>query len=201
MEEKSWFGFCPSSSWINMSITKFWESRAFINLSLSPLNLESSFHADGSMRRSYKIRVTVLLNGYHVNPIPEVDLEGMEALGENDLYVPRTLMKAWRKLGAMSPEEAIEKYIEIVTQLYPTWLDGGLKVGSRSGGDDAVSNSGGAMGPVFQLTDQIVSVNQRFIKNSESMKTDAIHAFAREGEGEGEGGVDIEAEFLVKQKS
>lgn len=27
MEEKSWFGFCPSSYWINMSVTKFWESR------------------------------------------------------------------------------------------------------------------------------------------------------------------------------
>ncbi|CAN7025588.1 unnamed protein product [Brassica rapa subsp. trilocularis] len=161
MEEKSWFGFCPSSSWINMSITKFWESRAFINLSLSPLNLESSFHADGSMRRSYKIRVTVLLNGYHVNPIPEVDLEGMEGKLKDYVAVWKgkristnlLTKKAWRKLGAMSPEEAIEKYIEIVTQLYPTW------------------------------------------------KTDAIHAFAREGEGEGEGGVDIEAEFLVKQKS
>jgi len=26
----------------------------------------------------------------------------------------------------MPPEEAMEKYIEIVTQLYPTWLDGGV---------------------------------------------------------------------------
>lgn len=78
----------------------------------------------------------------------------------------------------------MEKYIEIVTQLYPTWLDGGVvqicfpffpfvsfltvfvwtvhgdlsllslslvayqKAGSRSK-DEAVSNSGGTMGPVF----------------------------------------------------
>ena len=34
--------------------------------------------------------------------------------------------QAWRKLGVMPTEEAMEKYIEIVTQLYPTWLHGGL---------------------------------------------------------------------------
>ena len=76
----------------------------------------------------------------------------------------------------MPPEEAMEKYIEIVTQLYPTWLDGGVvqslfspffifvllplncscafyllayqKAGSGSK-DEAVSNTGGTMGPVF----------------------------------------------------
>ncbi|XP_018483818.1 acyl-CoA-binding domain-containing protein 2 isoform X2 [Raphanus sativus] len=58
----------------------------------------------------------------------------------------RAKWQAWRKLGAMPPEEAMEKYIEIVTQLYPTWLDGGVKAGSRN---DAVSSSGGTMGPVF----------------------------------------------------
>lgn len=36
------------------------------------------------------------------------------------------IRQAWQKLGAMPPEEAMEKYIEIVTQLYPTWLDGGV---------------------------------------------------------------------------
>ncbi|KAF2534354.1 hypothetical protein F2Q70_00033197 [Brassica cretica] len=58
----------------------------------------------------------------------------------------RAKWQAWRKLGAMPTEEAMEKYIEIVTQLYPTWLDCGLKAGSRN---DAVSSSGGTMGPVF----------------------------------------------------
>lgn len=33
--------------------------------------------------------------------------------------------QAWQKLGAMPPEEAMEKYIELVTQLYPAWVDGG----------------------------------------------------------------------------
>ncbi|XP_018513259.1 acyl-CoA-binding domain-containing protein 2-like isoform X2 [Brassica rapa] len=58
----------------------------------------------------------------------------------------RAKWQAWRKLGAMPTEEAMEKYIEIVTQLYPTWLHGGLKAGSRN---DAGSSSGGTMGTVF----------------------------------------------------
>ncbi|CAN8326162.1 unnamed protein product [Cochlearia groenlandica] len=85
----------------------------------------------------------------------------------------RAKWQAWQKLGAMPPEEAMEKYLEIVTQLYPTWLDGG-KAGSR-GGDDAVSNSGGTMGPVFSsLVYEDESQNE--------LKIDAIHEFAREGE-------------------
>ncbi|VVB11315.1 unnamed protein product [Arabis nemorensis] len=87
----------------------------------------------------------------------------------------RAKWQAWHKLGAMPPEEAMEKYIEIVTQLYPTWLDGGVKAGSQ-GGDDAASNSrGGTMGPVFSsLVYEEESENE--------LKIDAIHTFAREGE-------------------
>jgi hypothetical protein len=32
--------------------------------------------------------------------------------------------QAWQKLGAMPPEDAMQKYIDIVSELYPTWLDG-----------------------------------------------------------------------------
>lgn len=32
--------------------------------------------------------------------------------------------QAWQKLGAMPPEEAMEKYIDIVTALYPSWVAG-----------------------------------------------------------------------------
>lgn len=32
--------------------------------------------------------------------------------------------QAWQKLGAMPPEDAMQKYIDIVTEIYPTWLDG-----------------------------------------------------------------------------
>ncbi|KAJ0251522.1 Acyl-CoA-binding domain-containing protein 2 [Hirschfeldia incana] len=88
----------------------------------------------------------------------------------------RAKWQAWQKLGAMPPEEAMEKYIEIVTQLYPTWLDGGVKAESSRSKDDAVSNTGGGtMGPVFSsLVYEEESENE--------LKIDAIHEFAREGE-------------------
>ncbi|VVB15822.1 unnamed protein product [Arabis nemorensis] len=86
----------------------------------------------------------------------------------------RAKWNAWQKLGAMPPEEAMEKYINLVTQLYPTWADGGSKRGKRSG-DAAGSNSRAAMGPVFSsLVYEEESENE--------LKIDAIHGFAREGE-------------------
>lgn len=36
--------------------------------------------------------------------------------------------QAWQKLGAMPPEEAMQKYIDIVTELYPSWLAGSALV-------------------------------------------------------------------------
>lgn len=32
--------------------------------------------------------------------------------------------QAWQKLGAMPPEDAMEKYLDIVSELYPTWTTG-----------------------------------------------------------------------------
>lgn len=41
------------------------------------------------------------------------------------LISPSTFCRqAWQKLGAMPPEDAMQKYIDIVSELYPTWLDG-----------------------------------------------------------------------------
>ncbi|CAA0824697.1 Acyl-CoA-binding domain-containing protein 2 [Striga hermonthica] len=74
----------------------------------------------------------------------------------------RAKWQAWQKLGAMPPEEAMEKYIAIVTELYPTWAAGAAT---------------GPMGPVFSS----------FIYEEESgseLKMDAMHAFAREGDEE-----------------
>ncbi|KFK26965.1 hypothetical protein AALP_AA8G316300 [Arabis alpina] len=86
----------------------------------------------------------------------------------------RAKWQAWQKLGAMPAEEAMERYIDLVTQLYPTWADGGSKRGKRSG-DAGGSNSRAAMGPVFSsLVYEEGSENE--------LKLDAIHGFAREGE-------------------
>ncbi|KAM1407538.1 hypothetical protein ACFX2F_002103 [Malus domestica] len=88
----------------------------------------------------------------------------------------RAKWQAWQKLGAMPPEDAMEKYIDIVTELYPNWA-AGLTVKSRGGGDGSApgNDSKGPMGPVFST----------FVYEEESekdLKMDAIHAFAREGE-------------------
>ncbi|GLU21283.1 hypothetical protein SLE2022_374290 [Rubroshorea leprosula] len=84
----------------------------------------------------------------------------------------RSKWQAWHKLGAMPPEDAMQKYIDIVTELFPTWAAGAsLKGKDNSPRKDAK----GPMGPVFSS----------FIYEEESgneMKMDVIHAFAREGE-------------------
>ncbi|KAL8504878.1 hypothetical protein ACS0TY_016170 [Phlomoides rotata] len=51
----------------------------------------------------------------------------------------------------MPPEEAMEKYIDVVTELYPTWLDVSSieKKRDKSSGDAFSGGSKGPMGPVF----------------------------------------------------
>uniref|UniRef100_A0A7N0TFS2 ACB domain-containing protein n=1 Tax=Kalanchoe fedtschenkoi TaxID=63787 RepID=A0A7N0TFS2_KALFE len=87
----------------------------------------------------------------------------------------RAKWQAWQKLGAMPPEDAMQRYIEIVTELYPTWLAGST---NKSRGMDKDSSAGdvkGPMGPVFSSF-----VYEEESGNDSSM--DAIHGFAREGE-------------------
>ncbi|KAI3949207.1 hypothetical protein MKW92_041661 [Papaver armeniacum] len=72
----------------------------------------------------------------------------------------RAKWNAWQKLGAMPPEDAMEKYISIVSEIYPAWISG---------------SSVGPMGPVFSS----------FAYEEESdneLKMEAIHSSAREGE-------------------
>ncbi|KAK9145664.1 hypothetical protein Sjap_005567 [Stephania japonica] len=89
----------------------------------------------------------------------------------------RAKWNAWQKLGTMHPEEAMQKYIEIVTELYPTWASGSTSKSTVGDGDGDSSNSGakGTMGPVFSsLVYEEEPENQ--------LQLDAIHAAAREGE-------------------
>ncbi|KAE9608853.1 hypothetical protein Lal_00020001 [Lupinus albus] len=87
----------------------------------------------------------------------------------------RAKWQAWQKLGAMPPEDAMQKYIDIVTELYPSWLDGSsLKSKSGDGGGSS-SEAKGPMGPVFST----------FVYEEDygsDLKMDAIHGFAREGD-------------------
>lgn len=88
----------------------------------------------------------------------------------------RAKWKAWQKLGTMPPEEAMEKYIQIVTDLYPSWLDGAsVNKQGKDTGNASNFESKGPMGPVFST----------FAYEDEpgnELKLDAIHAFAREGD-------------------
>ncbi|KAG2701414.1 hypothetical protein I3843_06G039900 [Carya illinoinensis] len=87
----------------------------------------------------------------------------------------RAKWQAWQKLGAMPPEEAMQKYIDLVTELYPSWLAGSTLKSKGREGDEPSMNAKGPMGPVFST----------FVYEEESgneSKMDAIHAFAREGE-------------------
>ncbi|XP_052173431.1 acyl-CoA-binding domain-containing protein 1 isoform X2 [Diospyros lotus] len=89
----------------------------------------------------------------------------------------RAKWQAWQKLGAMPPEEAMQKYIAIVTELYPTWASGSTSTKGGDSSDAPIGDNKGPMGPVFSM----------FVYEEESgneLKMDAIHAFAREGDGE-----------------
>ncbi|KAJ0966727.1 hypothetical protein J5N97_023644 [Dioscorea zingiberensis] len=87
----------------------------------------------------------------------------------------RAKWNAWQKLGAMSPEEAMEKYIMMVTELYPTWADGSSSKDKDEGAVSSASSSDKRqMGPVFSS----------FVHEEEfdcDLKLDAIHVSAREG--------------------
>ncbi|GAB4858526.1 Acyl-CoA-binding domain-containing protein 1 [Ancistrocladus abbreviatus] len=86
----------------------------------------------------------------------------------------RAKWQAWQKLGAMPPEDAMQKYVEIVTELFPSWASGAADK-HRGDADLRSSDSSGPMGPVFSS----------FVYEEESgtdLKMDATHAFAREGD-------------------
>ncbi|KAI3870034.1 hypothetical protein MKX03_015739 [Papaver bracteatum] len=59
----------------------------------------------------------------------------------------RAKWNAWQKLGAMPPEDAMEKYISIVSEIYPAWISGSSV--KKHGGDKEGNDSKGPMGPVF----------------------------------------------------
>ncbi|KAL9661905.1 hypothetical protein QQ045_026733 [Rhodiola kirilowii] len=87
----------------------------------------------------------------------------------------RAKWQAWQKLGAMPPEDAMQKYIEIVTELYPTWLAGSTNKTRAADKNSSGGDAKGPMGPVFSS----------FVYEEESgtdSTMDAIHGFAREGE-------------------
>ncbi|XP_068660846.1 acyl-CoA-binding domain-containing protein 2-like [Aristolochia californica] len=57
----------------------------------------------------------------------------------------RAKWNAWQRLGAMPPEEAMQKYIAIVTELYPTWVSGSTTTKKKEDSGDNSSSSKGTI--------------------------------------------------------
>lgn len=87
----------------------------------------------------------------------------------------RAKWNAWQRLGSMSPEEAMQMYIELVCELFPSWAAGSAS--TRKDGDRDATNSAskGMMGPVFSSF-----VYEEDSHNEATLE--AIHDCAREGE-------------------
>ncbi|XP_009395302.2 acyl-CoA-binding domain-containing protein 1 [Musa acuminata AAA Group] len=90
----------------------------------------------------------------------------------------RAKWNAWQKLGSMPQEEAMQKYLMIVNELYPSWASGSSK---KMNDEDTLPSSSaakGPMGPVFST----------FVHEEESdtdIKLEPVHDFAREGDADG----------------
>ncbi|KAL9250221.1 Acyl-CoA-binding domain-containing protein [Drosera capensis] len=87
----------------------------------------------------------------------------------------RAKWQAWQKLGAMPPEDAMQKYVDIVTDLFPSWAGGATEKSTTGDADVQAWESKGPMGPVFSSY-----VHEE--GSAADLKMDAIHAFAREGD-------------------
>ncbi|KAI3750982.1 hypothetical protein L2E82_21951 [Cichorium intybus] len=101
----------------------------------------------------------------------------------------RAKWNAWQKLGAMPPEEAMVKYLDIITELYPTWVSGSTSKRKDGNDNERSSKDTRPMGPVFSSL-----IHE---EESDELKLDAIHAFAREGDTKNllkcvEGGVPVD---------
>ncbi|XP_020571580.1 acyl-CoA-binding domain-containing protein 1-like [Phalaenopsis equestris] len=87
----------------------------------------------------------------------------------------RAKWNAWQKLGAMPPEEAMQKYIETVEMLFPSWSSGLAKKNEHEDASSSSSATQGTMGPVFSSL-----ILEEGSEND--LRLDAIHDSAREGE-------------------
>ncbi|XP_058078095.1 acyl-CoA-binding domain-containing protein 1-like isoform X2 [Magnolia sinica] len=63
----------------------------------------------------------------------------------------RAKWNAWQRLGVMSPEEAMQKYIMIVSELYPSWASG-CTIKTDGEADEHSTSAKGMPGPVFNTS-------------------------------------------------
>lgn len=87
----------------------------------------------------------------------------------------RAKWNAWQKLGSMSADEAMQSYIALVCELYPSWVNGSAANRKHGDNEATTSTSKAMMGPVFSS-----HVYEEDSQNE--AKLEAIHECAREGE-------------------
>ncbi|KAJ3692993.1 hypothetical protein LUZ60_012088 [Juncus effusus] len=94
-------------------------------------------------------------------------------------FTARAKWNAWQKLGAMPTEEAMQQYISLVNEMFPTWdIGSSLKKNKnkeeQEKGGPLSSAQKGPMGPVFSsLIDEET--------DDSAVNLSAIHIAAREG--------------------
>ncbi|KAH9324443.1 hypothetical protein KI387_004621 [Taxus chinensis] len=88
----------------------------------------------------------------------------------------RAKWHAWQRLGTMSPEAAMQKYIALLTDVRPSWADG-MKQKSRKNDEESShqSTTKGAIGPVF-------SSFANYEGSDDETKLEITHSYASKGE-------------------
>ncbi|BAF16206.1 Os04g0681900 [Oryza sativa Japonica Group] len=87
----------------------------------------------------------------------------------------RAKWNAWHKLGAMPTEEAMQKYITVVDELFPNWSMGSSTKRKDEDTTVSASSSKGPMGPVFS------SLMYEEEDQGNDSELGDIHVSAREG--------------------
>lgn len=88
----------------------------------------------------------------------------------------RAKWNAWQRLGTMSPEAAMQKYITLLTEIQPKWVDG-IKKKCKNKEEESSQRSTrtGVIGPVFSTL-----INPE--GSDDEIMLEAIHSHASEGD-------------------
>lgn len=88
----------------------------------------------------------------------------------------RAKWNAWQRLGTMSPEAAMQKYITLLTEIQPKWVDGIKKKCKKKEEESSQrSTRAGVIGPVFSTL-----INPE--GSDDEIMLEAIHSHASEGD-------------------
>ncbi|KAJ3689288.1 hypothetical protein LUZ61_018452 [Rhynchospora tenuis] len=90
----------------------------------------------------------------------------------------RAKWNAWQRLGAMPTEEAMQNYISIVDELFPSWTSGS-SLKEKKNDEDASASSSAAKGPMGPVFSSLIEEEEE--NPNTNINLNAIHIAAREG--------------------